>query len=150
MKGKFNIKNYSTEVPAERSISEIEKILASFGAEAIMKEYTKDGKARALSFKLDSNVFKLPANVNGVKEILFSGRRGYYGRDSMKNREERAYKVAWRIIKDWIHSQLSLIASGQAQPQEIFFPYMYDGKRTLYQSYVEGKLLPQGKEAKEE
>lgn len=148
MKGKFNIKNYTTEVSAERSVAEIEKLLASFGATAIMKEFFSDGKVQVLSFKLEDKVFKLPANINGVKEILFSGRRGYYGRDSMKNREERAYRVAWRIIKDWIHSQLSLIASGQAQPQEIFFPYMYDGERTLYQSYIEGKLLPQGEEAK--
>jgi len=142
--GKFNIKNYSTEVPAARSISEIESILASFGATAIMKEYTEDGRARALSFKLKDEVFKLPANVNGVKEVLYSGRRGYYGRDSMKKREDRAYRVAWRIIKDWIHAQLSLIASGQAHPQEIFLPYLYDGTRTLYQAYVEGRLLTQG------
>lgn len=142
----FKMKNYSTEVAAERSISEIEKLLALFGADAIIKEYTSDGKVHSLSFKIKNEAFKLPANVNGVKDILYSGRRGYSGRDSMKKREDRAYRVAWRIIKDWTHAQLSLIASGQAHPQEIFFPYMYDGKRTLYQTYVEGKLLPQKKE----
>lgn len=36
MKGQFNIKNYTTDVTAERSISEIEKLLALFGADAIM------------------------------------------------------------------------------------------------------------------
>ena len=146
----MNIKNYTTDVSAERSIAEIEKILASFGAEAIMKEYNTDGKARALSFKIEGKVFKLPANVNGVKKILFSGRRSYHGRDSMKNRDEKSYKVTWRIIKDWIHSQLSLIASGQAQPQEVFFPYMYDGQKTIYQTYEEGKLLPQGEKKEED
>ena len=144
---KFSIKNYSTEIPAEKSIAEIEKMLASFGAEAIMKEYTSDGKVRMLSFKFLDKGFKLPANINGVQEILFSGKRDYHGRDSMKTREERAYKVAWRIIKDWIHAQLSLIVSGQAHPHEIFLPYMFDGKRTLYQAYVEeGKLLTEKKE----
>lgn len=141
---KSNIKNYSTEVPAETSISQIEKILASFGAEAVMKEYTTDGKVHSLSFKFQNQGFKLPANINGVKEVLFAGRRSYHGRDSMKKREDRAYRVSWRIIKDWIHAQLSLIASGQATPQQIFFPYMFDGKRTLYQKYVEDKLLPEG------
>lgn len=146
MNKKFKIKNYSTEVSAERSISEIEKILTSFGAEAIIKQYTADGKVRSLSFRIKDDAFKLPANLNGVKEVLYSGRRAYYGRNSMKNREETAYRVSWRIIKDWIHAQLSLITSGQAHAQEIFFPYMYDGKRTLYQAYIEGKLLPQKKE----
>ena len=149
MNKKFSLKNYSTDISAERSIAEIEKILASFGAEAIMKEYTKDGKARALSFKINGDVFKLPANVSGVKEILFSGRRGYYGRDSMKNREEKAYKVAWRILKDWTHAQLSLIASGQAHPQQLFFGHMCYGNKTLYQVYVEKKQLPQAKEETE-
>lgn len=146
MKAKFNIKNYSTEVPAERSIAEIEKLLSSFGAEAIIKEYTSDGRIYKLSFKINNKVFKLPANIKGVKEILYSGRRGYYGRDSMKKRDDRAYRVTWRIIKDWIHAQLSLILSGQAEPMQVFFPYMYDGEKTLYQAWIEGKLLTEGKD----
>lgn len=141
---KSNIKNYSTEISAERSVAEIEKILASFGADAVMKEYTTDGKVRSLSFTLDGQGFKLPANVKGVKEALYPGKRSYHGRDSMKKREEKAYRVSWRIIKDWIHAQLSLIASGQATPQQIFLPYLFDGKRTLYQKYVEDKLLTEG------
>ena len=142
---KSNIKNYTTDVSAERSITEIEKILASFGADAIMKEYTSDAKVRSLSFKFEDQGFKLPANINGVKEALYPGKRSYHGRDSMKKREDRAYRVSWRIIKDWIHAQLSLIASGQARPQEVFLPYLFDGKRTLYEKYVEDKLLPEGK-----
>ena len=144
MDKKFNIKNYSTEVPARRSIAEIENMLALFGAEAIMKEFTSDGRVQMLQFKYGESVFKLPANINGVKEVLYSGRRSYHGRDSMKGREDKAYRVAWRIIKDWIHAQLSLIASGQAKPDEIFLPYMFDGKRTLYEAHVEGKLLTDG------
>lgn len=150
MERKFNIRNYTTEVPAERSISEIEKLLASFGADTIIKEYSSDEKVRSLSFKLDDNAYKLPANVAGVKGLLYSGRRAPYGQDSAKRREEKSYRVTWRIIKDWIHVQLSLIASGQAQPQEIFLPYMYDGKRTLYQKFVdEGKFISQKSEVKE-
>ena len=148
MQKKFNIKNYTTDVPAIRSISEIESILAAFGATAIMKEFSQDGKVWALSFKLEEKVFKLPADAEGVRKILFEGKRDHGRQELIKSREARAYRVAWRIIKDWIHAQLSLIASGQAQPQEIFFPYMFDGKRTLYQVYVEGNLLPEGKKDK--
>jgi hypothetical protein len=143
------IKNYSTSVSAERSIAEIEKILALFGAEAIMKEYLADGRVRGLQFKLNNKIFKLPANVNGVREAIFAGKRKYYGRDTMKGRDTRAYNVTWRILKDWIHAQLSLIASGQAHPQEIFLPYLFDGERTLYQIYAEGRLLTSGKPQEE-
>jgi len=146
MDQKFNIKNYTTEISAERSILEIEKLLTFFGAAAIIKEYTSNGRVHSLSFRLLDDSFKLPANVEGVKEILYKGIRAHHARDSMKRRDDKAYRVAWRILKDWTHAQLSLIASGQAQPQEIFLPYMYDGKRTLFQKYTEGKLLTSGKE----
>lgn len=145
---KAKLKNYTTQVSASRSISQIEEILATFGAEAIVKEYTADGRVQELSFKLDNRVFKLPANIKGVYKVLYEGKGEYSGKDSMKKRDDQAYRVAWRILKDWIHAQLSLIHSGQAQPQEIFLPYMYDGRRTLYQKFMEdGKLL--GKPSKE-
>jgi len=140
---KFNIKNYTTDVPAVKSITEIESTLAAFGAKAIMKEFSLDGKVQALSFRLEDKVFKLPADAEGVKKILFEGKRDHGRKELIKSREDRAYRVSWRIIKDWIHAQLSLIASGQAHPQEIFMPYMFDGKRTLFQVYMEGNLLPQ-------
>lgn len=142
----FKIKNYTTEISADRSILEIEKLLTLFGAAAIIKEYTSDGRVHSLSFRLQDKAFKLPANVKGVKETLYKGTRDHHSRDGMKRRDDKSYRVAWRIIKDWTHAQLSLIASGQAHPHEIFLPYMYDGKRTLYQAYVEGKLLPQSEE----
>jgi hypothetical protein len=149
VKSKFKMKNYTTDISAERSIAEIETILASFGAQAIMKEYGSDGRVWSLAFTLEDKGFKLPANAGGVQTVLYSGKQDYHGRDSMKNRDERAYRVAWRILKDWIHSQLSLVASGQGVPLQIFFGYLYDGRRTLYQKYVEGKLLTSKKNNEE-
>jgi len=146
MDKKFNIKNYTTEVPADRSILEIEKLLTLFGAIAIIKEYTSDGRVHSLTFRLQDDTFRLPANVKGVKEEMFKGIRAQ--RDSEKRREDKAYRVAWRILKDWTHAQLSLIASGQAYPMEIFLPYMFDGKLTLYQKFMEGRLLTARKEKK--
>ena len=146
MDKKFNIKNYTTDVPADRSILEIEKLLTLFGAIAIIKEYTPEGRVHSLSFRLQDESFRLPANVKGVKEILYKGTRSHHSSDGEKRREDRSERVAWRIIKDWTHAQLSLIASGQAHALEIFLPYMFDGKTTLYQKFMEGKLLTAKKE----
>lgn len=146
MDKKFNIKNYTTDVPADRSILEIEKLLTLFGAEMVIKEYDADGKVHSLTFKLQTDAFKLPANVNGVKEILYKGTRASPTKEGEKRREQKAYRVAWRIIKDWTHSQLSLIASGQAQPLEIFLPYMFDGKLTFFEKFQADRLLPPKKE----
>lgn len=137
---KFRLKNYTTGVPADKSIMQIEKFLTEFQATAIMKEYTSDGKVRIICFKLNDIPYKLPLNIDGVKNALFQSNRRTSRVNGTKNREERAYRVACRILKDWIHSQLSLILSGQAQPDEIMLPYIYDGKKTLYDAYREKEL----------
>lgn len=139
--------NYTTSVSAEKTILEIETMLARFGATAVMKEYMSGGEVYLLAFKIGETSYKLPANVKGVHQVMYGNKKRYHGRDSMKNREKQSYRVAWRIIKDWLHAQLSLIASGQAEPEQVLFPYAYDGKTTLFQKWKEQKLLSQGKEA---
>ena len=136
----FKLKNYTTSIPADRSISETEQLLVGFGASKIFKEYLSDGRCMGVSFMLGERGFKLPANIEGVKEAIWKDKRARHGRNNMQNREDQSYRVAWRIIRDWLHAQLSLIASGQAQPDQIMMPYMYDGKRTLYEAYKDGKL----------
>lgn len=141
----FKLKNKETEVSAEKSILRIEELLTSFGANAVMKEYSGDGKVRSLSFKLEEKAYKLPVNKEGVYKVLFQNSKQTYRVDGEKNRGERAYRVAWRILKDWLHSQLSITASGQAQPEEVLLPYMFDGKKTLYQAYKDGCLQIEAK-----
>ena len=140
--------NYTTTIASEKSIMEIEKMLSLFGASAIMKEYLEDGRLRSLSFKLQEKGYKIPANIEGVYEVLYKDKRVSGKRDVMMNRKVNADNVSWRIIKDWLHAQLSIIASGQAQPDEVMLPYLWDGKRTLYQAYKEGRLQLENKEEK--
>lgn len=136
----FKLKNYTTSISAEKSVSEIESLLSSFGANAVMKEYYSDGRVKNLAFKLSSKAYRLPANIDGVYNLMFKDKRINHRRDAMKKRESQSYRVAWRILRDWVHSQLSLIASGQSNPEEIMLPFMFDGERTLYQAIKEGKL----------
>lgn len=136
----FKIKNYTTGVSAEKSIFEIEQMLSLFGATHLMKELAGDGKTRIVGFRIGDKNFKLPANYEGVYKIMFGNLRDSGKKNCIKNREDQAYRITWRIIRDWLHAQLSLISSGQAQPDEIMLPYMFDGKRTLYQRYKDGVL----------
>jgi len=136
----MKLKNYSTSVEGEKSIMEIERLLADFGATAIMKTYGVDSQVMSISFKHLNQGYQLPANVEGVNKVLTAGKRQQHSRDLQVHREQQAYRVAWRIIRDWLHSQLSLIASGQAQPDQILLPYLFDGKKTLYEAYKSGQL----------
>lgn len=132
----MKLKNYTTSVSAEKSIGEIEKILISFGATKIMKDYLTDGTVEALCFQFNGKGFKIPANVKGVMRSL--------GGNQTQAKEQQAIRVTWRIIRDWVHSQMSLIVSGQAEPEQALLPYIWDGRKTLYEHYKQGsfKLLP--------
>jgi len=55
----MNLKNYTTEVPASRSIEAIEKLLVYFGSTNIMKVYGPAGKVSAISFIVEMDGMKL-------------------------------------------------------------------------------------------
>ena len=131
----FELKNKGTEIAAERTIQQIEELLAKFGASQVIKDYMQDGRCTALSFKLSGVGYKMPANIEGVYANLY-----HENTRKNKDREDRAYRVCWRIIKDWLHAQLSLVASGQAQPDQVLLPYVFNGKITLYEAYKNGKI----------
>lgn len=126
------IKNYTTEVPVERTISEIQKILTKAKASAIMTEYGPDALPSALSFRVKVGgtdiSFALPVNVPGVAEAL--------KRDREYRNDAQTRRIAWRIVKDWCDSQMALIDAGQADLAQVFLPYarMNTGE-TVYEKF---------------
>jgi hypothetical protein len=126
----MTIKNYTTQISAEKTIMELEKVLAKSGATHIIKQYDGDGNACSIGFKLlvneDLVMFQLPMRLKNVLKIL--------NKSNIPTRlkcNEQAYRVGWRIIKDWVLSQTALIEIELAKPEEIFLPYLYDEKTDL-------------------
>lgn len=153
---KSKIKNYTTDVPAHRSIAEIQQILIAAGATGIAMDYGPEGAIKALYFRLMVDgkelPFKLPAKSENVYKILHSDKRVMYGSQGQKQiaaRKQNALNVTWRIVKDWLEVQLTLIKLEQAEAAEIFFPYLAMGDKTLYE-VAKGSnfsnLLPSGAE----
>ncbi len=72
------ILNYTTEVPVEKTITEIERILQRNKVSTVIKEF-KDGHISALFFEFDTGhgvrSVRLPANVDAVYTILVDGKR---------------------------------------------------------------------------
>ena len=62
--------------------------------------------------------------------------------------EEHAYRVAWRIIKDWVEAQLSLLETEMVKMEEIFLPCVIaHSGQTVYQVMAERHfMLGPGKE----
>ena len=135
-KTEFKLKNYTTTISVTKTVMQIEELLAKFGASHIMKEFLEDGTITSLMFKVNENSYNLPINSEGVYILLFKDKRG-----NMQQHKEQSERIAWRVLKDWLHAQLSLIASGQAEPEQVLLPYMTDGNCTMYDRYKKGLLL---------
>lgn len=132
------IKNYTTKVDVYQSLGEIQGALAKNGARKIMIDYDEKGNPVGVTFGINtpqgSLGFLLPANIEGVLKV--------FAKQKVKPDREQAERTAWRNIRDWVLVQMAFVEAGNVEVDEVFLPYLTDGKgRTLYQVYQSGQLL---------
>jgi len=132
------IKNYTTSIESEKTVAEIEMILARNGATKVMKEFDAEGGVVSVCFILPKNEnelpFRLPLREEAVMLVLTTqNRKGRLPRSYVNKAQAR--RIGWRILKDWVDSQMALVEIGMAKAEEVFMPYLYDyrSKRTLYE-----------------
>lgn len=137
--------NYTTQVSASKSASEIEVMLQARHARAIVKEFDQQDNLAAMSFIIPTKhgdlPFQLPANAGAVKRVL--------ERQAVRATidDARAQRVAWRILRDWVRAQMAIIETEMVSIEEVFLPYMVTANhQTLYQRMAAGgfKELPRG------
>lgn len=141
------IKNYTTEIPASRTIAEIQQMLGENGVTGVASDW-KDGMIVSIYFRVAYKgrelAYRLPVKVDEVYRTLFGNMIGEsaYG----DSRRAKSLNIAWRICKLWLEAQLTHINLGQAKMEEVFLPYMVVGENlTLYESMESrGMLLPSG------
>jgi len=135
------IKNYTTTVPANRSIDEIRQSLVDHGATGMLFEYEEDtGIISELRFRLrikDNDVFfSLPVNLRKFQEVL--------KQQEVKRWDDKnyVYRVAWRNLRDWVFSQMALYETQMVELPQVFLPFAtnQDGK-TIYEKIIDGQLL---------
>lgn len=134
---KPNIRNYTSEVAATKSIAMIEAKLVAHGATDIMKQYD-NGMIKGMAFRKVHNMqhlaFQLPANVEQVYKVMLSAKGGRHTVTALQNLRKQAERTAWKNVFDWVDIQMTLIAMEQAEFAEVFLPYMLVGKdETVFQ-----------------
>jgi hypothetical protein len=135
------ILDYTTSIPAERSIMEVQKNLSSHGAGKIMTEYDGAGIAESLSFQVvvggNPIAYRLACNWRKIQKIMEGTRvRGKFD-------AKQSQRIAWRIIKDWVEAQMAIIEAEQATLDQVFLPYAITNHGdTVYERVkTEGYLL---------
>lgn len=125
----MGLKNYTTKIPASRSLQEIQDMLVLRGATGFMTEYEKDtGRILQITFGLDLDGkrvgFRLPLRWREVGQAISNDTsvRGEY-RSKAKKDEDYVYRVAWRVLRDWVDAQMAMVDIGMVQTEEVFLPY---------------------------
>lgn len=135
------LKNYTTTISVEKTIGEIQAMLAKAGASRTMTEYDDTGNIVALSFQLklgeDFIAFKLPTDWRPVRDVLLRQRAVPEYRA-----EEQARRTAWRITKDWIDAQLAIIETKMVTTAQVFLPYaVTNSGESLYEHIAQNNQL---------
>ena len=117
---------YTTTVAVDKTVAEIQKMLAKGGARQVLAEFDDHGNVTAVAFSVDTphglRQFFLPAHPDKVLAVL--------ERDRVPGRYrtiEQAERVAWRILKTWVAAQLALIDTEMVTLAQVMLPYMQTG-----------------------
>lgn len=147
------LSNKTTTVSAIQTVGELQTLLAKAGATQMLVEYEDgDGEPSALAFKILVNgqpiSFRLPCNWPGVLKAM----KGQVPLRLLNH--QHAKRVGWRILKDWLRAQLSLIAAGASTIEEVMLPWaLMDTGNTVSKEMLINKPhllgLPKPKESQE-
>jgi hypothetical protein len=131
--------NYTTEIAAGKTASQVQSILAKAGAKRLLFEYGDDGEPVAIAFEAPTSFglreFVLPTDPDAVLRVL----RKQHVAPRYQN-YTHARRVAWRIVKDWIEAQLAIIQTEMVTLDQVMLPYMRTGDTTVYALYREQQL----------
>lgn len=140
--------NYTTEIAVEKSMSEIQGMLAKSGAQSISTAYTL-GMPTRITFLIETAYgiqgYTLPANIDAVFVVMQKQSKAGKIPPRFVSKEQAA-RVGWRIIKDWLEAQLAIIETEMVTMDQVMFPYLLDNNdRSVYELWVDHRLaLPSG------
>lgn len=137
----MSLLNYTTKVPVQRTVGQVQELLVRAGATSITARY-EAADTVGLTFVVDTEygrrAFSLPVDGRAVYDVM---RADTKVPRSLKTIEQ-AQRVAWRITKDWVEAQLAIIATRMVTLDQVMFPYMEDvDGRTVFDLYVKQQLV---------
>lgn len=134
--------NYTTGIAVEKTVGEIQQMLAEAGATSIMCEYDDERIMKALSFRIKTAMgvmtFQLPANIDKVL-VLLQGKRSRVPK--WNQTRAQAARVGWRILKDWLAAQLAIIQTNTVSLDQVMLAFAQDNTGvTIYESLQAGRI----------
>jgi hypothetical protein len=135
----------TTGIAPNKSVAEIQELLAEYGASAVLIEY-ENNDVKAVSFKHKSDgeeiPYRLPSEWRGIRDLLSQKHKR---KPYKKDLDTEAKRIAWRQSRRWVEAQLAYLESRQVKFEQLFLPYrLINATETLYERLeaMKFKLLP--------
>jgi hypothetical protein len=134
----------TTTVSVDKTLTEIERLLARAGARSIRVDYQAAGTPTAVSFVIETprgaRGFRLPADLEAIWRVLTrQWQQGHMPRRFTTR--EQAARVGWWAIKDWLEAQLVLVETQMVCLEQVMLPYLrVADDQVLYDAYREQEL----------
>lgn len=143
--------NYTTKIEVDKTVAEIEALLRRHGAVAVSKGFDHltrrvVGVTFTLATDAGPQTFELPVRADAIYRKLWGARKRIpYGERAVAALQQadraQAERVAWRVAKDWLEVQLTLVSVGMASATEALFPYLLaPSGETVYEAYRQSAL----------
>ncbi len=104
-------------------MAEIQKMLVLHGAKHVNLEYENGtGRISQVVFSIELNNkligFRLPIHWQACKDTMIE-----QGNRRAERDDDYCYRVAWRILRDWVDVQMAILETKMVSLPQIFLPY---------------------------
>jgi hypothetical protein len=136
---KIDIKNYSSEQPAEISIALLKAVIIKAGATQITERYTNQvvsGFDFTIPVENMALTFNMEANVDAVYRFMLKARTNSPTAAQKVSIMKQAQRTAWRNLWELTVLQMDMIKLDQFKHLQVMLPYLtYQGK-TVYERLI--------------
>jgi hypothetical protein len=140
-----------TEVPASRTVGDIQGLLLEHGAKSMLVEYD-DGGVSAIFFELEMFGRRMGYRMPCKWEAVYKKVNEMLGPRAKEKTPEEARKIAWRQTYYWMVAQFGFIDAGHVKTEQVFLSYMImpgETTRTLFDEFEEKGFLLEHKKVEE-
>jgi len=140
------VKNYTTTISVDKTILEIEILLTKYGAKKILKEYDDNQNITFLTFMIKHNTGFIPIRLPSEPEkiIVMLNEKVDAGEipKKFRNDKEQASRIMWRIILDWIDSQMTMVEIGMKSLLQIFLADVcaVGSDQSFFKKFTDGEI----------
>lgn len=128
------LRNYTSEVMAEKSITLIERMIAEFGASNVSKDYDAHGLCVRMTFDIVDPESAMPLHIvlDANEEAVYKALRrpGFQTDRQLQATKQQARRTAWKNMLELLSIQLTMLKLKQ---------------RSILQSFLSEAVTPSGK-----